>query len=64
MQTLICPELQGFVLPGLCSERIQYMVASPVTPAPAKPLGAEFIYISVNATSCFPGVLVGVSLKN
>lgn len=40
------------------------MAASPVTPAPAKPLRADFIYISVNATSCFPGVLVEVSLKN
>lgn len=40
------------------------MVASPVTPAPAKPLRAEFIYISVNATSCFPGVLMEASLKN
>lgn len=62
MQTLICPELQGCVLPA-CSERTQYMIASPVTPAPAKPLRAELIYISVNATSCFPGVLVGGSLK-
>lgn len=39
------------------------MVASPVTPAPAKPLRAEFIYISVNATSCFPGVLMEGSLR-
>lgn len=35
-----------------------------LTLARAKPLGAGFIYIWLNATSCFPGVLMSVSLKS